>query len=309
MPQWPEIGVLLGRLRSPENEPDGREQSMNRRSFLSLAAGSALAGMAAVESSPTRPASVALVLGGGGCRGYGHIGVWRALEAHGLKPDLIVGSSAGSLVGALCAAGLKSVDIDRLGARFSPNILRDWIYPRLGLFGGEGIARFVRAQIGQRDIASLPTRFAAVAADLRTGELVPLDRGEVGVAVQASSSVPGLLEPVNLGGRLLVDGNLAAPVPVDTARRLGARRVVAVDVSFPPEQADLDDPFDAIYQGFSIVTRKLALEERARADLMIEPRLPEHHDMSGSTLKSLVYAGERAALEAMPRLRSLFEGA
>lgn len=86
------------------------------------------------------------------------------------------------------------------------------------------------------------------------------------------------------------------------AGRLGAKRVIAVDVTFPPEQADLGDPFDALSQGFSILTRNLALEERARADLIIEPKLPEHHDMSRATLKALVDAGERAALEAMPKL-------
>ena len=145
-----------------------------------------------------------------------------------------------------------------------------------------------------------------MATDLRSGELVLLDRGDVGLAVQASSSAPGLLEPVNIGGRMLVDGNLAAPVPVRAARRLGARRVIAVDVTFPPNQATLGDPFDALYQGFSILTRRLALEERAIADIVIAPQLPEHDSMEPATLKAMVDAGERAALEAMPRLRELF---
>jgi len=114
------------------------------------------------------------------------------------------------------------------------------------------------------------------------------------------------VEPAKIGGRTLVDGNLASPVPVDAARRLGAKRVIAVDVTFPPEQADLDDAYDALYQAFSILTRRLALEERGRAELLIEPKLPEHHDMSKATLKALVDAGERAALEALPKLRALF---
>lgn len=277
---------------------------MERRQFMLAAAA-----LAAAPGARAAPAKVALVLGGGGCRGYGHIGVLRGLEAEGLRPDLVVGSSVGSLVGALWAAGLDAARIDRLGARLNPNMLRDWIFPKLGIFGGEGIARFVRKQIGRRDIASLPTRFAAVATDLRTGDRVVLERGEVAVAVQASASAPGLLEPVRIDGRLLVDGNLASPVPVDSARRLGAQRILAIDVSFPPEQADLGDPYDALYQGFSIITRKLALEERKRADLMIEPRLPEHHDMSKKTLKSLVDAGEQAVHAAMPKIRSLFDRA
>lgn len=277
---------------------------MNRRHFLSMVAGIAIADIARAQRAQSP--QVALVLGGGGCRGHGHIGVLRELEKSGFKPDLIVGSSAGSLVGALFAAGLSADAIERLGARLSPNMLRDWIFPRLGIFSGSGIARFLRDNIGRRDIESLPTRFAAVAADLRNGEMVLLERGEVGTAVQASSSAPGLLEPVRIDGRLCVDGNLVAPVPVSAARRLGARRVIAVDISFPPEQADLDDPFDALYQGFSILTRKLALEERANADVTIEPPIPEHRAMSAATIREHIEAGERAAREVMPQLRALF---
>lgn len=276
---------------------------MQRRRFILAAAA-----LAAAAKAAAKPAGVALVLGGGGCRGYGHLGVLRVLERSALKPDLVVGSSAGSLVGALYAAGLSVDAIERLGARLSPNTLRDWVFPRLGIFSGSGIARFVRAQIGERQIESLPTRFAAVATDLRSGAAVILDQGEVGVAVQASSSAPGLLEPVKLGGRLLVDGNLAAPVPVRAARTLNAKRVIAVDVTFPPEQADLSDPFDALYQGFSILTRRMALEERATADMALEPSIPEHQDMSQATLKTLIDAGERAAIEALPKMRALFAG-
>jgi len=117
-----------------------------------------------------------------------------------------------------------------------------------------------------------------------------------------------LLEPVRIGEHLYVDGNLSAPLPVEAARRLGARRVIAVDVTFPPAQADLEDPFDVLYQSFSILTRKLALEERDRADLFIEPRLPEHNKMDPATLKSLVEEGERSALDVLPELRMLFAG-
>ena len=279
---------------------------MKRRQFLSAVGGLAIASR--VQAQRDQPLRVALVLGGGGCRGYGHLGVLKVLERNGLKPDLIVGSSAGSLVGALHASGMSSEAIEKLGARLSPNMVRDWIFPRLGIFSGAGIARFVREQIGERSIESLQVRFAAVATDLRSGELVVLDRGEVGIAVQASSSAPGLLEPVRIGSRLLVDGNLASPVPVSAARRLGARRVVAVDVTFPPEQADLDDPFDALYQGFSILTRKLAIEDRAKADVMIEPPIPEHRAMSPETIRHHIEAGERAAREALPRLVPLFRG-
>ena len=275
---------------------------MRRRRFLALATGLAVA-----KGAPGAGAGgAALVLGGGGCRGYGHIGVLRVLERERLRPDLIVGSSSGALVGALYAAGMGADEIERYGDRMSPNLLRDWVFPKLGMFGGDRIRRFVVARVGERRIEDLPMRFAAVATDLRSGAMRVLQRGDLGRAVQASASIPGLLEPVRIDGRPYVDGNLSAPVPVEAARALGAPRVVAVDVSFPPEQADLGDPFDALYQGFSILTRRLALDERARADLALEPRLPQHDDMSRATLKSLVAAGERVAQDALPALRNLF---
>jgi NTE family protein len=272
---------------------------MKRRQFLVAAAAAMAPGALAANQG------VALVLGGGGCRGYGHIGVVRGLEKNGLKPDLIVGSSVGALVGAFYAAGIRADEMERFGASIKPNTFRDWIFPRLGVFGGSRIRRFVEDRVGGRGIESLPMRFAATATDLRSGELVLLDRGDLGTAVQASSSAPGLLEPVKQGGRLLVDGNLSSPVPVDAARKLGAKTVIAVDVSFPPLEAELEDPYDALYQGFSILTRRLALEERGRADLVIAPALPRHNDMSPSTLKALIDAGEQSVQAALPRLRAL----
>jgi NTE family protein len=275
---------------------------MKRRQFLAVTAGLALADRAGAAARHKS----ALVLGGGGCRGYAHLGVLRVLEREGLRPDLIVGSSAGSLVGVLYAAGLSTERIAKLGEGLTPNLLRDWIYPNLGIFSGAGIARFVRRHIGVRRIETLPMRFAAVATDLRLGERVVLERGDSALAVQASSSAPGLLEPVILEGRLLVDGNIVAPVPVSAARALGARQVAAVDVTFPPDEASLSDPFDALYQGFSILTRKLALEERNLADVALAPVIPEHHSMSAAVIAEHVRAGEQEAMKALPRLREVF---
>ena len=282
---------------------------MKRRDIVFGAAALLAASAAAAAAPPVarvRPARVALVLGGGGCRGYGHIGVIRALERAGLKPDLIVGSSVGSLVGALYAAGIDADTLEGYGQTMSPNMLRDWVFPKLGLFGGNRIRRFVSERTGGRAIEALPMRFAAVATDLRSGARVTLDRGDLGRAVQASSSPPGLIEPTRIDNRLLVDGNLVAPVPVDVARALGARKVIAVDISFPPEEADLNDPFDALYQGFSILTHRLATAELARADIPIKPKLPEHNEMGAATQKALIAAGENAVMDLMPEIRALF---
>lgn len=286
--------------------------SLPRRRFVVSAA--ALVALSAFQATSfsrnTAEGGVALVLGGGGCRGYGHIGVLRVLDREGLRPSLVVGSSVGALVGALYAAGMSADELESAGAGASHNMLRSWIFPfTLGMFSGDRIRRFVESKIGKTSIQMLPTSFAVVATNLRSGRLKIFDRGDIARAVQASASAPGLLEPVEIDGELYVEGALSAPVPVSAARQLGARRVVAVDVSFPPEQADLNDPFDALYQGFSILTRKLAMEERALADVVLEPPIPPHNDMEPATLKAIVQAGERAALAALPALKKLFSAA
>lgn len=274
---------------------------MQRRQFL--LAGAALTAAANVRAQAR---TVALVLGGGGCRGYAHVGVLRVLERHGFRPDLVVGSSVGALVGALYAAGRSSAEIERCADGMSSAMLRGWTLPGLGLFSGSAIRRFVARHAGPGTIESLPTRFAAVATDLGDGSVRVFDRGDLAQAVQASASAPGLVEPVRLDGRAYVDGNLCSPVPVDIARGLGATHVVAVDVTFPPEQADVQGPLDALYQGFSILTRRLALDEGRRADLLVEPQIAPYNDMQPETLKSIVAAGERAANDALPALAGPF---
>lgn len=282
---------------------------MERRRFLALAAGGLAGSALGAYGADARaaPGRFALVLGGGGCRAHGHIGVIRVLEQNGLRPDLIVGTSAGSLVGGLYAAGIGAEQLTRYGQDLGANVLRDWVIPKLGLFGGDAIRRFVVERVGPIRIEALRTRYAAVATDLQNGALQVFDHGDLGLAVQASSTIPGIMEPVRSANRLFVDGSLASPVPVGVARRMGAARVVAVDVTFPPEEAELNGVYDALYQGFSILTRKLALEERATADLVIAPALPVHSDMKPETLRLLVEAGERAAHEALPGLRKLLD--
>jgi NTE family protein len=223
-----------------------------------------------------------------------------------MKPDLVVGSSSGAIVGALYASGVPASRMIELGERLSSNVFHDWVFRGIGVFRGSAIAEFVRAQIGARRIEQLPMSFAAIATDLRNGNMVVLNRGDLALAVQASGSVPGLLEPVESGARLLVDGNFSSPVPVKAARSLGALRVVAVDVTFPPVDAEISSPIDALYQGFSILTRRLALEERAGADVVIEPPIPECHKMDDRVIQAHIEAGEAAAERALPELRELF---
>ncbi len=172
-------------------------------------------------------------LGGGGARGLSHIGVLKVLEQHGLAPQVVAGTSIGALVGALYAGGLRASDIEEVALKVDWRRmarLADVTLPFSGLLQGKRIASLVRSILGDLDFSDLKYPFACVATDISSGEQVILTRGSVVDAVRASISVPGILMPVKLDGRYLVDGGLVIQVPVRTCRELGAEYVVGVNV-------------------------------------------------------------------------------
>ena len=260
------------------------------------------------------PAGVALVLSGGTARGYAHVGVIKALEAHGLRPDMVVGSSAGSIVGALYASGLNAAELEAAIAELGRGQFADFelrgmgILPgSLGMVRGDRLHRFIDDRARHHRIEDFPLRFAAVATDLVTGELQIFNAGDVGAAVRASSAMPGVMTPAEIGGRLYADGQLSSPVPVDAARRLGARVVIAVDVIYPPEDASPRTAIGVILQAFAITVHRLKSIEVARADAVIAPELGRvSGQLSFGDRDRLIAAGERATHEAIARLRPLF---
>ncbi len=176
--------------------------------------------------------SIGLVLGSGAARGFAHIGVIRTLLANGIKPDIIVGSSMGALVGGCYAAG--QIDTLEDWAR-SLNMRRVFSYLDVriggsGLISGSRLTSRLEASIGGGNIEDLPIRFAAIATEIGTGHEVWLTRGSLALALRASYALPGIFPPVHMGGRWLVDGALVNPVPVSAARAFGARVVVAVNM-------------------------------------------------------------------------------
>lgn len=174
---------------------------------------------------------IGLALGSGSARGWAHIGVIRALEDAGIRPDIVCGCSIGALVGAAYVDG----DLDRLEKWVSRLAWKDvWGLMDVrfsgGLIKGEKLINFLERHFIDKDIAALPLPFACVATDLANGHEVWLREGSVTAAVRASIAVPGLLTPARRDGRLLVDGGLVNPVPVSLCRALGADIVVAVDL-------------------------------------------------------------------------------
>jgi NTE family protein len=186
------------------------------------------------DPSPLRKRpSIGLALGAGAARGFAHIGVLRTLLARGLRPHIVTGTSAGAIAGGFFVAGQLEAF-----AEWSLGLTRRGVFTFLdislsgsSLIGGERLARRLEAMIGRARIETLETRFAAVATEIATGHEVWLTRGRLFEALRASYALPGILPPVRIGQRWLVDGALVNPVPVSAARALDARLVIAVNLN------------------------------------------------------------------------------
>jgi len=290
-----------------------------RRRLLHAAAGAALAagaignaaGAPAAPSAPplaeptARPARLAVALGSGSRHGLVHVGVIRALQARGLRPDLVTGTSAGAIAGALWALGL---DAGQIREATRPLGWLSGLQPALpgrGLLRSDAVRALVERHTGGRPIEQWPLRFAAVATDLLTGRKVVLERGPGGAAVAASSSIPALYEPVTVDGRELVDGGLVEPVPVRTARELGAHTVIAVDIAYRPWEAPVRTPVDAAFQAIHIAINALIAEQLAAADVVIRLDVHRHFLEHDDPSDALIEAGERAVAAAWPRIAAL----
>jgi NTE family protein len=268
----------------------------------------ALPGWQEPNDPPTRwpgPAPrVALALSSGGLRGMAHLGVLRVLEAQGLRPDLVVGTSIGALVGACWARGLDSATLARVPLPASLDPWGSWWTSPATR--SAALEQFVVELLGRMPIERLPTRFVAVASERNTGCLQLFGSGDVARAVTASSALPGALAPVSVGGRLYVDGGLAAPLPVRVARALGARYVIAVDTTFHAEPEVPAGLIDSVFHAGMVMARHLSSPDRAGADLLIDPLLPPVPQITIDRRDRLVEAGAAAAHAALPQLRALF---
>ncbi|QTN25962.1 patatin-like phospholipase family protein [Rhizobacter sp. AJA081-3] len=253
---------------------------------------------------PPKPPRIGLALGGGAARGFAHIGVIQALEESGLRPDLVVGTSAGSLVAALYASGKRPAELIQLSDAMDESAITDWAFPGRGLIRGEALARFVREHTGGRPIEAMVMPLGIVATDLDSGAPILFQRGDTGMAVRASSAVPAVFQPVRIGAREYVDGGLVSPVPVRFARQMGAELVIAVDISAAPEGNATGDAMRMLLQTFAIMGRSINSFELRDADVVLRPRLPGVSGADFAARKKSIQAGRDAALAALAELRA-----
>lgn len=259
------------------------------------------------QPQPVVPVKVALVLGGGAARGFAHIGVIKALESQGIVPDMVVGTSAGSVVGALYAAGNHGFALQKMALDMDEAAISDWSVPFFstssGVLKGDALQNYVNQSVGNIPIEKMKIPFAAVATDLNSGEPVLFRRGNTGIAVRASSAVPGVFQPVKIGNRMYVDGGLVAPVPVHFAREMGADFVIAVNISVQPEVQMALSSFDVLLQTFAIMGQSINRFELKGADIVIQPALGSMKGNDFTGRNRAVLAGEQAAMAAMPEIR------
>lgn len=249
--------------------------------------------------------AIGLALGGGVARGPAHLGVLEVLEREGIPVDLVAGASAGALVGAMYCAGLSAARGLGLLEHFGWRTIATPVWPRLGLFSFDKLAKWLEGVIGRLVFEDLKRRLVVVATDLELGQAVTLEHGPVAPAVQASCCVPGIAVPVALEGRLLGDGGASANLPVQAARAAGAARVIAVDLFQPKIRRNWGPPGVGFAALESLVRRSGGGLESA--DCLIVPALAGASYVRFDRADEMVRLGREAAEAQLPAIRRLLE--
>ena len=254
-------------------------------------------------SSSAPPVRIGIALGGGAAKGFAHIGVIKMLEANGFAPAVVSGTSAGSVVGALYASGMNAFEMQEKAVALDEAKIRDLQLSSGGLVLGQKLEDYVNEQVRRKPLEQMAKPFVVVATRLEDGERTVFARGNTGQAVRASSSVPGVFQPVSIGKYHFVDGGIVSPVPVDAARQLGADIVIAVDISNKARGQTPGDMLGTLGQSIAIMGQKLGHAELARADVVIRPQVLDIGSADFSQRANAILEGAKAALAVMPQIR------
>ncbi len=269
---------------------------------------------------------IALVLGGGGAKGFAHVGVIKALEEQGITPTLIVGTSVGSLVGSLYASGYTPAQLERLAITTPDSELTDFVLSNQGFVEGIKLKNFINAKVGGQTIEKFPIRFAAVAAEKHTLKKAVFTTGDAGLAVQASCSIPNIFIAPRIPetvGKKYIDGGVVSLVPVDSARDLGADIVIAVDVTAVDTQKQTSDAnklrtLNSLSSIWGFMENSIAAQpnnthrssmrqERDRADIIITPQVAHISSIDTSQRTALITAGMQATTPQIPAIKQLIK--
>ena len=258
-----------------------------------------------VVASTPPPVKVGIALGGGAAKGFAHIGVIKILEANGITPVAVSGTSAGSVVGALYASGMDAYAMQQKAFALDESRIRDVSLFSGGVVKGQKLQDYVNELVDGRRMEQMRKPFAAVATRLEDGQRTVFVRGNTGQAVRASSSIPGVFEAVAIGKAHYVDGGVVSPVPVDAARELGADFVIAVDIGSKADGiASPASMVGNVNQSIKIMGQKLGAQELARADIVIRPKVNDIGAADFAQRNRAILEGERATQAALPLIRA-----
>ncbi len=247
---------------------------------------------------------IGLALGGGATKGFAHIGVIKALIENGIYPDVIAGTSAGSLVGSLYAYGYTPQQLERIAYKMDEISLADFTLSNNGVVKGIKLQNFVNREIKNTPMQKLKMPFIAVATDLDSGNGIGFNSGDTGLAVRASCSIPNVFIPVKIGNHRYVDGGLSAPVPVSYVKSYGANFIIAVDISAKPNNTKARDFFSNFDQTINIMSVRLLKEQLTQANIVIAPDTSNLSSFAFDQKKQAIDLGYKATITMMPQIKA-----
>lgn len=256
---------------------------------------------------PASPAKVALVLGAGAAKGFAHIGVLKVLESNQIPVHLIVGTSAGSFIGSLYAYGYNAFQLQKMALSIEKKDIIDLTIPDNGFIKGELLEAYINRMVINTPMDKFRLPFYAVATNIQTGQEVIFGSGNVGTAVRASCSIPGIFRPVNISGNVYVDGGVVSPVAVDAAKKMGADVVIAVDISADAGSPTPESTIETILSSINIMYSQISRAQVSKADIVIKPQVAGIGAADFSKKHDAIIEGEKATYDALPKIKALLE--
>ncbi len=256
---------------------------------------------------PQRPAKIAVVLGAGASKGFAHIGALKILESQKIPIHMVVGTSAGSFVGSLYAYGYDAYALQGIALSLQKKDVAELTIPDNGFIKGERIRDFVNTKVRGLPIEKLKIPFYVVATDIRSGQEVIFNSGNTGMAVQASSAVPGIYQPAKFSGANYVDGGVVNPLAIDVARKYGADVVIAVDVTTSIDTTTPTGTMETIMKSVEIMYNKISQLSLSKADVVIKPKVGFMGGADFNLRNEAILEGEKAAWAVMPAIKTIVD--
>jgi NTE family protein len=245
-----------------------------------------------------------LALSGGATHGAAHIGILQVLEREGIQPDYVAGTSAGALVGSAYCAGVPLAELETMFLEMDwPTLVKISLKKPLALFDTQPMETFLTKKMGNCEFKDLNIPFAAICCDIVTGERIVMDQGPVAPAVRASAAIPGLFSPVEINGRLLVDGGVVDNLPVEQVKAMGAKFVIGCDVSSHGKgNKKPENPFENVMAMLNIIQERASVLNKDNCDCLIKPNIFQYSSWGFSDAEKVLDEGRKAAEATLPLL-------